>query len=265
MSRQLPDPGTYNARRNAAIVIESTKEGALMAWVPYILVGAGINFSGKHNVVIGKKDGTPMQRNIDTLKKAFPAWTTPDFYDLETIPLPVESAEGEAEVVEFELQDCFHDDSYTKDGGSEPSIQFKVQWFNAPGGSNFMPAQASDDEKKKVRAKWLSKFKAIAASSGEKTTQTSQPAKTATPTKAPAKSQAATPPGRKSTGAVARTSTQEEVWTAICNANPEAAKPGEAQDDWSEKFYTAQDEVKPGANGELNPQEWGQVAEKLGY
>jgi hypothetical protein len=53
--------------------------------------------------------------------------------------------------------------------------------------------------------------------------------------------------------------TQEEVWDALVAANPDGD-----QSELGKTYYGAQDELFPGKNGELDPQQWGQVADKLG-
>lgn len=267
MNRALPNPGTYLAKRNGAIVIEESKEGALLAWIPYTLVAPGVEHIGKHMVVLVQKDGQLSGRNIGTLRKIWPAWDGVDMFALEALDLPAEDCQGE-----FELADCYHDDSYIPTGQTEPVIQFKAQWLNAIGGTQNMPAPMDEAKKKAVRTKWLSKFKANAGSTGGAAPKAeAKPA--ATPAAAapatsgpnpPAKS--AGPPSRKAasnaTTATPRTMTLEEVWDAFSKANS-----GMEEADRASKFYAAEAEVLNGRDAEanpLNPQEWGVVADKLG-
>ncbi len=54
----LPNPGTYAARRNAPMVIEQSEGGALLCWVPYVLITPDFSWTGKHLVTLGRKDKT---------------------------------------------------------------------------------------------------------------------------------------------------------------------------------------------------------------
>lgn len=250
MSRQLPNPGTYNARRTAAIVVREEESGSLMAYIPYALVGSDVAFSGNHSQCLGAKDGTIQTKSIATLRKIFPSWDGLDPFGLEEIPLP------ENDEAEFELGDCFHDEYTPKETDENPNPEaittFKVQWLNPLGGGLPSKVPMTPEERKKALTKWGGKFKAVSGGAPAKPA-----AKTSTPSAPPARGKVPTPPSRKTT--TARKSSQEEVWTAYAKAN----KDGD-QDALAKAYYDAQDEVQPGANGELTPEQWGQVAEKLG-
>lgn len=252
MSKQLPPPGTYQARLNGRIVVFDEESGALMAYIPYCLVGSEIPYSNTHAYCLGSKDGNPQKRNIAVLKKIFPDWD-------ETNPRGLQEIEPNTDgVAQFELQDMFHDE-YTKEGETEPSYSLKATWLNPLGGGGPSMKEPMDDAMwKKTLAKWGGKFKAVA---GGKSASAAPAAKAAAPT-APAKPAAASggPPSRRaSTGAMARTSSQPEVWAALCKANP-----GKSDDDLAAPYWEAQDKLFPGRNGDLKPAEWGAVADELG-
>ena len=151
MSKILPAPGTYTARRTGAIVVRGEESGSLMAYIPYGLCDSEVRFNGTVSVCIGSKDGTPQKNNISNLKKAF-GWDGLNPFDLETIPL----AEGDA--AEFELADCVHEDYQPKatDENPDPGVvtQFKPTWFNALGGSAPSKEPMTADERKTVLARW---------------------------------------------------------------------------------------------------------------
>ena len=257
----LPNPGTYQAARNSMMVIEAKETGSLLCWIPYRLTNSEVNYSGKHCLTIGQKDGTLSERNINTLKKIFPDWDGQDLFALEEIPLPEDQNQPE-----FELADCYHDNSYTPAGASEPVIQLKAQWLNPLGGTQNMPARMDEADRKKVLTAWGGKLRAASgAKSAAKATASSQKAQPAAPAKpsAPARPAAGGPPSRKGSppaGGQARTATQEEVWDALVASKGEGAD----TDEMSAEYWAAADKVAPGSNGELNPAQWGKVMTELG-
>jgi hypothetical protein len=262
--KQLPEPGTYQARRSNAITVREEESGALMVYIPYQLVG-DVQFSGTHAHCIGKKDGTLLNRAYATLRQIFPAWDGQNPFGLEELPLL------EEDVAEFELGNCFHETYERQNDQNETvsGVSFKAQWLNPLGGG--APSKEPMDEagRKKVITKWASKFKALsgtgpkpAQAPAAASKQPATPSKPAAPAKTapPAKAAAGGPPrSPKTAGGQARTATLEEVWEALVKANPE-----ESEDDLGTKFYAAQDEVAPDAGGELTPVQWGKVAEALG-
>ena len=161
MSRKLPDPGTYKARLNGKMVVEQTKKGALLVWIPYRLCDLEVPYSGKHMLVVGLKDGTLNQKAIEALKEAF-SWDGSDIFDLEQIEVP------EGDIAQFVLADCEHDDSYTPDGEDDPVIQFKAKWFNPLSGASRMPKPLEEEERQKVHKRWANKLKAISGSKKKK-------------------------------------------------------------------------------------------------
>lgn len=253
MSRNLPQPGDYQARRYDAIVVREEESGSLMAYIPCLLIGSEpADFKFTHALCLGSKDGVVQQRNIETLKTIFPDWDGLDPFGLEEIPLP------EGEEPEFDLGDCFHDDSYTPEGSGAPVIQFKAQWLNPLGGGRPKKEPMTEAEKKQARTKWAGKFKAISGKPAPKNSPAPHnTAKPAVKSSAPARN---APPARGGKAASeARTSTQEEVWEGLKSKFPK-----EKDDKLAEKFYAAQDEVSPDANGELTAEQWGEVATNLG-
>lgn len=264
MSRQLPNPGTYQARRSGPIVVREEESGALMAYIPYALCNADVAYSGTHSLCLGAKDGTVMKKSVETLMKIFPAeregfsWDGLNPFDLEEIPLP------EGTDPEFELADCYHDDTYIPEGKDEPVIQFKAEWLNPLGGGFPSKEPMSPEERKASLARWGGKFKAVngkAAPAGAKKEPAapSRPSPSR-PAAAPSRPAVGGPPSRRGAApAAARTATAEGVWMDFKKANK-----GESDEDLTVKFYAAQDEVAPNANGELTPTQWGKVADNLG-
>lgn len=266
--KTLPQPGTYTARRNAAIVVEEAESGALMAWIAYILCSGDFAYQDKHSVCLGAKDGTVQTRSIETLKKIWPDFDPANPFSLEQLPLLQESEEGYG-APEFELANCYHDNSYIPAGKTEPIIQFRAQYLNPLGGTQNMPAPLDDGEKKKVLGKWGAKFKAAAGSGAAKPAQKPAAKAASAPAQqqelpaakpAAAKPAVGGPPSRKA-ATTARISTAEKVWTDFYNKR---GGTDETSDALGDEFYAAQDQVAPGSNGELTPEQWGQVADKLG-
>ena len=246
---QLPEPGSYRAQQNGTVIIRQEETGSLMAYIPYSLVG--VAFMGIHNLTLGAKDGTPQQKNIAAMKTVFANW---DFGNLADIEMP---AEGE-EIPQFDLADCYHDDSYTPEGAESPTIQFRAKWFNVIGGGRKQAMTA--DERKSALTRWKSKLKAVSSAPAK-----AAPAKSAPPSKSPpAKAASSGPPSRKNTGAQARTSTQEEVWNGLVKARGEDAD----QDALAKEYYDACDSVEDGSSADPSLldsiQKWGKVADALG-
>ena len=281
MSKQLPKPGTYKARRAGAMVVYESGSGALCLAVPYLLLNADIAFTGKHTQVMFKSDGTEMTKATANLRKIFPGWNSlapmrlPDDGEetltLEELPLPEDSA-----VAEFILADCYIDDTFipkdSEDG--KPIPQFKVQWMNALDDSGAPIVTA--EEKSAIVSKWGAKFgakpltpqPAVAVAAEATAKKRGRPAKEAAPvevaaTVTPAAPVASAPPARKSTAAVARTSTADEVWNGLVKKHN-----GKPEGDISDMLYAAVDEVLGKAGCQIDevqtPAQWGIIADKLG-
>lgn len=264
--KQLPNPGTYTARRNGKMVLAESEHGALLLYIPYILCSTEFNHIDRHMLVLGKKDGTLSDKAVKNLRRIWPEWDGQDPFALEEIEVP------EGSEPEFELADCFHDDSYIPQGSTDPMIQFKAEWLNPLGGSQNLPAPIAAEDRKAILTKWGSKFKALsggkaAASAAAKPAAKAAPAAPAKAAPAPAKAaptKAASsgPPSRRGSPAVGgheRTATAEEAWEALVAANPDGDS-----DELGQKFFEAQDGVREGAEGNLTPAEWGKVMDALG-
>lgn len=253
MSKQLLAPGNYPAKTNAKMVVyETEKTGSLCVAVPVSAYDAEGNviWQGKTTITLGKADGTLMTKSIENLKKCFPEWDGVNPFGLEEIEAGVNelSIVGEHEDYTPEATD--------ENPDPQPVTSFKIKWLNPPGGgAAAMKEPLGEADRKKVLTKWSGKFKAIA---GKPAAAATKPAAASTPPAKPAAAKAPpTPPSRKPAKA-ARSSSQEEVWTSLKKANAEAT-----DEEMAEKFYAAQDEVAPGANGELTAEQWGEVAAKL--
>ena len=270
MSKALPQAGNYQARRPAPSITTETQGGALCVYLPVELLQGDVRWSGKAIICIAKSDGTPMTKNIENLRKVFPAWEPGGqmvndengnprggLFGIDDLPL------NEPGVAEFDIVGEI--EPYQSDANSDPVDVFKVQWVNPLGGSTSMPEPA---DRKAIMTKWGSKIKAALYTKPA-------PAKTATKAAPAAAKPAATPaakpatsgpPSRKpagsATSASARTATMEEAWSALRASVPVADKDDTALAD--EVFYPAQDAIREGAKGELTIQEWGAVLNHLG-
>jgi len=255
--RTLPAPGLCHVTTNGKMVVYEAESGSLCVAIPCELLESEVAWAGKYTATLVKSDGTVQRRTVETLKAIF-GWDGLDPFALEEIEPGTVNFEGTGE-----------HSQYTPEGETEPVATYKLQWINPPGGSAKMPEPISD--RKSVLAKYGSKFKALAGSGATSKTTTTKAAATATkqtqaelpgtpqPTK---KAAAGGPPGRRGAAPAKapRSMTCEEVWDAYVKANPTAAEDQKLQD----KFYEAQDAVRPGANSEMTNEEWGQVADNLG-
>lgn len=255
MSRNIPNAGTYPAKTSGQMVVYETEKGALCVAIPIEIMGSDVAWRGKHTFTLAKQDGTLMTRGIQDLKTIF-GWDGLDPFALQDI---------EVGVNEFEI--VGEHQEYTPPGDdAQPVMTFKIIFMNPPGGSSKMPAMLEGNDAKAVRTKYASKFKAlsggkaapVAAKKPVVKVEEDKPELPAAKKGAPSKPASAGPPSRKSTAAVARTSSQEEVWTALVAAN-EGADEGEL----GTKYWAVVEEVAPDANGELDQNQWGEVAEKL--
>lgn len=238
--KAIPNPGTYPAQTAGTMVVYETENGALCVAIPVkITGGTEVAWQGKHTVTLAKSDGTLQKKSIDTMKKVF-GWDGVNPFDLEDL----DTAEMNFEIVG-------EHSAFTPAGETEEVITFKIQWLNPVGGSTNMPEKI---DRKTALAKWGSKFKAISGG-----TATAKPA--VKPAAAPAKPVVAGPPGRGKAEAKkeVRTSTGEDVWAKLVEGNPK-----EDESVLGEKYYAAQYKVAPDANGELTPEQWGEVLTELG-
>ena len=256
----LPKAGTHTALLNAAPVPYEAESGAFCLAMPVKLTNSEVEWSGKHTLTLVKSDGTPMTRSADTLKQIF-GWDgkLESLFDLceseAILEMPFEIV-GEHKVLPPKADDP----------EGESKTIFSSVYMNPIGGSAKMPEAA---DRKSMLAKYGSKFKAIsggaakpaaAKAAAAPATKAAAPAKAAS---APAaKAAVSGPPGRKSTAAVPRTSTQDEVWAAIVAANPDLDDTAQAQ-----AYYDAIEAVVEGGSadpGSLTLQNWGQIMTNIG-
>lgn len=247
MSRALPKPGNYPARRTRQMVVQSSEKGALGVDIQYQLLNSDVNFTGVHTVWIGARDGNLLTKSIDVLKQAFPTWNGQNPFDLEEIPL----SEDES-APEFELGDCYHDDSWTPPGESEAVVQFKARWFNPVGGMSKMSEPLAADDRKAVLAKWASKFKAVS--------KPVAPAKAAPVEKVVEKTSST--PSRKVPGRVAAKEykTIDEVWNACEKKHKGEKNTDEIAEIWNE----ANDKLFGNPNQAETPEQFTKLAAELG-
>ena len=259
MSRNIPNAGTYPAKTCGQMVVYETEKGALCVAIPVELLGSEVAWRGKHTATLAKQDGTLMARGIQDLKTIF-EWDGLDPFALQDI-----------EVGAHEFEIVGEHQEYTPPGDdAQPVMTFKIIFMNPPGGSSKMPAMLEGNDAKAIRTKYASKFKALSGGKSASVTtrkplgkpadddEPELPAKKGPPTK-PASSG---PPSRKSTAATKRTSSQEEVWNAFAKAHE-----GEDEGELGNQYWAAIAEVEGvkinAVVGELDPKQWGEVADKL--
>ena len=260
--KAIPNPGTYSAGTAGQMVVYETKQGALCVAVPVKTLASEVAWQGKHTITLVKQDGTVQTRSLETLRKVF-GWDGINPFDLEDM---------DTSAIEFEIVGEHKVLAATE---TEPEREiFSVQYLNPTGGSTNMPEKVTD--RKSLLTKYGSKFKALsgakkpaaatvakkaAAPEPEAEAEESEPELPAT--KPAAKPAVKGPPGRKSIAAVARISTQEEVWAALVAAND-----GDEGEETAQKYYGACDAVIDGSSSDPTlldtPAKWGQVADKLG-
>lgn len=272
MSRELPPPGNYTAKKRGKIVIGDPEQagGYLIAHVPYLIGSVTPPFADSAAVFLAKPDGTIYTNAVKNLKSVF-KWDGLDFFALEEI---------ESDDFEFDLVDCIHATRSRKvkdEQGNEEEIEvveFKPSFLNAVGAGRIEPMDESS--KKSIRAEYASKLKALFGGKAAKTTAKTSappddsnpdllPQKPATAPQEPPKRTPGAPPSRK-LAAAPRTLSDEEVWKLI---NDKLAKenPKLSDDQIGEKatdLYIAEWKKIDKEQGELQPEQWGQVANALG-
>jgi len=170
----------------------------------------------------------------------------------------IDDIEDETQLIgrEFEIAGTIGE--FTPEGAEGPIQTFEMSWPTPIGGMGASPITA--ETRKEMLTKFGSKFKALFGTVQKPAVVASKPTASA-PAKPTVKPVVGGPPGRKSTAAVARTSTQEEVWEALTKAN-EGVDEGEL----AQKYYDAIDSVVPEgstAPEKLTPTNWGAVATAL--
>ena len=239
----LPNPGSYLAKRSGPIVIGETANKAVMAYIPYRLLG-DTSFEDFHAVCLMSKDGVLQTRNFEELHKVFPAWEDNDPFKLQDIEIP------EGDEPEFHLKECFHEE-YTPEG-KEPRMQFRVKWFNALNSDPRIPAPMDESGRKDLLNRIGNKLKALGGIK-RPAAKAPAPAVPAKPVAAPKK-------------AVARVSDEMSVYTGI-----QAKFPDKSEEEQNALFFKTQWDLFPSKPKDkdnqwvtpLTPEEWGQVADKL--
>lgn len=202
MSNQLVEGSSYNARRNGPIRVYETEKGALMAAIPYITLS--VPFEGEHVIVLGAKDGSLQERNIQVLQEHF-GWAG-EIGEFS----PAQAEGGEAE---FKLVD-WHNESYAK--GEEQVDKWVFRWLNRIGNVQ------TPEQVEATKSKWGKKLAyALGAAPAEK--QESKPVET------PAEAKKKSPPGRKPAAAKVVYKEAVDVFEAACLKHG-----GKAQADMSE-------------------------------
>lgn len=258
MSKILPKPGTYTARRNKPIVVNETTNGALMAWVDYKLLNADVAFNGVHTIVLGKTDGTLMTKAFESLHKVFPDWKTNDPFELVEIPIP------DGDGAEFELADCYIDDTYvpanSQDG--QPVLQFKARWFNSLESSRLPVVEASEVEE--IKSKWSGKWNSLGGAS--KAQEKAKP--TSAKASKPAAEKPVEKPADKPVGptrkAPAKASKQYASAQEVYDAMQKKNNGEKSEDELSDVWFAAQDELFGEGKEAANVDEFNKLAAKLG-
>lgn len=251
--KEIPNAGTYRAKTgNTKLVVYEADTGSLCCALPVVLIESEIAWSGKTTLTLGKSDGTLNTRTIENLHRIFPAWDG-DPFKLDEL----NTAENEFEVV------CQHETFQDKTTG-EDRTGFKVQWVNPLFGTANMPEKLAPDEVKSLKAKWASKFKAIA--------KPTSPAAKTTPA-APAEKAETKTPSRKApvVGKKNRTSSPEEVMELLIKKHypGDDGATEDQQQELGDKFYWPTiDKVMGEKNfndiNKVSPEQWGDIANKLG-
>lgn len=257
--KTIPNPGTYEARTFQPMIVYVADTGSLCVAVLSELVNADVNWRGKHTITLIKSDGTPQQRRIDEMKSIF-GWDGQDPFALEAIT----PGEHPFEIVGE------HKQVTPKEGGEEYTV-FDIVFINPVGGGQKIPEKLDEKGRKEVMAKFGAKFRSLAGGSKSTAKATAKPK--AEPTvnapapaanKAPAPARGGPPSRVKATAAEDRTSSQDEVWTLLVRANPDAT-----QDAVSDLFYNGIDSITgtvgtaPEDIAALTPEQWGAIANHL--
>ena len=260
---QTPEIGKkvrYQAKHNGPIVISPEDSGAIMVYIPYTLVNAGFNFSGIYAACIAQKDGTPSTQTIVNLAKIFRLESVDDFVAIQELEVITDG------LPEFELAEWSEEEYNGR-------VTVKPRWINALGGG-FRKKPLDESGKKKFISQMGSRLKSILANvdhseaepetESEDAVEKQEEKSSGTPAR---RAGGGSLPGRRSTAAQERTSTQDETWDAWDAKNP---KPKEYKGDWindkdgsGDKFWAFIETIVPKRNGELSIQDWGKVRDAL--
>ena len=135
--RELVKGASYLAKLAGQIIVQESKKGALMVYVPYSLVG--LEFQETHSLCIGTKDGQLQEATLQNLRDIF-GWTTENPFDLQRLDIST--------APEFKLVD-WHAEPYKKENGDDVD-KWVFRWLNRAGSG---VAPATDEEEAETMAK----------------------------------------------------------------------------------------------------------------
>lgn len=231
---EIPNEGKYVCKLNGQLVIYEASTGSLCGAVPCVMMDSGFTF--KHTLVLVKADGTIQTKTTDTLKAVF-GWDGVDPFAL--MDNSVDG--GDMRDVEFEIVGG-------PETGDKGGQYFKSQWLNPLGGGMKTPAAA---DRRSVLAKYGNKFAALASSA----TTGKSPAPVASQKTGRPSGPSLPPPTLPKSSMAAASSTMEEAWATLNEANP--GKPAEAMEKiW---FDTIAQLFPNKSNTDLKPHEWGKL------
>ena len=277
---QMPPIGVgLPARLTEQPVIYFAETGSLCVAVSVALVDSPVPWRGKHTIVMVKSDGTGMESNLNTLRKCFDC-TLENPYGLiyENPDEPDDTKLVVRDLTAFDLEVVGKKKSLPEKRDPEtgevtyPAREvFDIQWLNPAGGGSRMPEAA---DRQTVLARYGAKFRAMsgprkaAPPAAKPSAPAPKPAEEppelapAAP-KAPPKPAAKGPAARKSTAAVARTSTLSETFKLLCDklGVTEAEEDREKADRASRIFWVMAD--KFGATESITIQQWGKIADQV--
>lgn len=236
-----------------------------MAYVPYALLNADVNFGGNHSICLVTKDGSSQLSSFENLHKVFPTWETNDPFELQEIPLLEDH-----QVAEFALKDG-HMESYVPENSEtgEAVEKFVFNWLNPVGGMQPM----NQSEQEAVRAKFKSRWDLLPLPS--QTAKQETPVEKIQKAKTTAKSEPAVTPEKKSAATPARKvpAAKKEVRKLEANevsellakkmfGTTELSEDQEAKH--SDTWFTASDELFGKNVTAETAEQFGQLADKLG-
>ncbi len=268
---QLPNNGKHLARTNGAMVVYVAESGSLCVAIPTELEDG--SWSGKGTMVLVNKDGERKDKSIHFFRKTF-GWETEDFFELESIPV------GEHQFSISGEQEEYTPQATGENPDPQPTMGFKINWFNVIGESGVkMPEQVDDKTRRALLTKYARHFKLAPGSKPaakksapepepepepeaepELTEQPEPEAEEPELPKSHARPSAPARPAAKTAGGQARTLTADEVWTAVFKKNPKVK-----QAELEKTYWAAADKIVPGNDGNnITPAQWGKIATELG-
>src|SRR6185295_17459925 len=148
---QLPNNGKHLARTDGAIVVYVAESGSLCVAIPTVLEDG--TWSGKGTVILVNKDGERKDKNIHFFRKTF-GWDTEDFFDIESIPV------GEHQFSIVGKQEEYTPKPTDEDPDPQPTMGFKIDWYNVIGESGVkMPEKVDDKTRRALLTKYARHFK----------------------------------------------------------------------------------------------------------